>query len=49
MEHLQRSDEIGQLNEGFNEMVDQLKNTNFRCRRSNSRNSIDICEFNSSC
>ncbi|MGE7599439.1 cache domain-containing protein [Lysinibacillus fusiformis] len=25
MEHLQRTDEIGQLNEGFNEMVDQLK------------------------
>ncbi len=25
IEHLQRSDEIGQLNEGFNEMVDQLK------------------------
>ncbi|MFJ7921231.1 cache domain-containing protein [Lysinibacillus fusiformis] len=25
IEHLQRTDEIGQLNEGFNEMVDQLK------------------------
>lgn len=25
IEHLQRSDEIGQLNEGFNEMVNQLK------------------------
>ncbi len=25
LENLQRSDEIGQLNEGFNEMVDQLK------------------------
>lgn len=25
IEHLKRSDEIGQLNEGFNEMVDQLK------------------------
>ncbi|MCT6817649.1 MAG: methyl-accepting chemotaxis protein [Lysinibacillus fusiformis] len=25
MEHLQRTDELGQLNEGFNEMVDQLK------------------------